>query len=176
MMPANGHGMWPAFWMNNNGAYPEIDVFEWLGNNPVQQWSTLHPVNDVALTGGVGLGTTVSGSNFSTAYHVYGMLWTPTSIAWFIDGVRTLQLTQGENYRGVVVNIPSTSMQTILNSAVGGWNNNSVDSSTTFPSTYRVDYIHVYSNTSTAATVSPQSNYSEPSDIFGSISMSALTP
>nr|WP_321983118.1 glycoside hydrolase family 16 protein [uncultured Lichenicoccus sp.] len=167
MMPANGHGTWPAFWMNNNGNYPEIDIFEWLGNNASQQWSTYHPSNDAALTNGVGLGTVASGPDLSNAFHVYGMLWTPTSITWFIDGVQTFQLFQGEVYKGVVVKIPSTPMQTILNSAVGGWNGNNVDSTTVFPNAYLIDYIHIYSNSPNAVAVAPQANYSGPSNIFG---------
>ncbi len=176
MMPANGHGTWPAFWMNNNGNYPEIDIFEWLGNNPGQQWSTLHPSNDAALTNGVGLGIVATGPDLSSAYHVYGMLWTPVSITWFIDGVQTFQLTQGQIFKGVVVNIPSTPMQTILNSAVGGWNNNDVAASTVFPNTYLVDYIHIYSNAPSAVAVAPQPNYSGPSNIFGPMCTATTIP
>ncbi len=176
MMPANGHGMWPAFWMNNNGNYPEIDVFEWLGNNPGQQWSTYHPSNDASLTGGVGLGTIALGPDLSTAYHVYGMLWTPTSLTWFIDGVQTFQLMQGEIYKGSMVKIPNTPMQTILNSAVGGWNDNVVDSKTVFPNSYVVDYIHIYSSAPNAVAVTPQPNYSGPSNIFGPMCSLPLTP
>ncbi len=72
--PANGE--WPAFWMNAPpGTFPEIDILEWLGNTPGTSWETYHPPNDGSLTGGAGFGGQATGTDWSTGYHVYGMLW-----------------------------------------------------------------------------------------------------
>jgi len=167
-MPANGHGLWPAFWMNHGGTYPEIDILEWLGNGPKTQYTTYHPVDDAKSTNGVGLGTAVTGPDYSAAFHVYGMWWQPGSITWYIDGVQVLQLTQGQKYKGTTVDITSTAMETILNSAVGGWNNNTVDASTVFPASYLVDYVHIYSNDPKVSAVTPQPGYGGPGDAVGS--------
>jgi len=167
-MPANGHGLWPAFWMNHGGTYPEIDILEWLGNNPKEQWTTYHPVDDAKSTNGVGFGTTVTGPDYSAAFHVYGMWWQPTSITWYIDGVQVFQITQGQKFKGTTIDITSTAMETILNSAVGGWNKNVVDSSTVFPTGYLVDYVHIYSNNPNVSAVIPQPGYGGPGDSVGS--------
>ena len=158
-MPASADGLWPAFWMNNAGNFPEIDIFEWLGNTPNTQWTTYHPSNDASLTGGAGLGSTSVGPNFSAGFHTYGMWWQPNSITWYIDGVQVFQLTQGEVFNGHTVDITGTAMNLILNNSVGGWNNNTVDSSTVFPANYSVDWVHVYSNNPNAVAVTPEPGY-----------------
>jgi beta-glucanase (GH16 family) len=167
-MPANGHGLWPAFWMNNGGTYPEIDIFEWLGNGPTAQWATYHPDNDVALTAGAGLGSTYTGPDFSSAFHVYGLLWQANRITWYLDGVQVFQLTQGQQYNGKTVDITSRAMDPILTGAVGGWNNNAPDSTTVFPAGFVVDYIHIYAHDPNATAVTPDTGYQGPGDAAGS--------
>jgi beta-glucanase (GH16 family) len=145
-MPEKGTGLWPAFWMNDKGHYPEIDVFEWLGNQPNQQWTTYHPTNDLLLTQGIGLGAAIAGPDYSSDFHIYGMLWQPGCIAWFIDGKPVLNLTQGQTYKGYVVDLPTTPMSTILDIGVGGWDHNVANASTQFPGAVLFDYVHIYSN------------------------------
>ncbi|HSI83460.1 MAG: family 16 glycosylhydrolase [Candidatus Methylacidiphilales bacterium] len=145
-MPEKAKGVWPAFWMNKGGTYPEIDIFEWLGNKPKTQWLTYHPVDDVALTKGFGLGKEHDGPDFSADFHVFGMWWQPDKIVWYVDGVEVFTLKQGETFKDKKVDITATAMDTILNCSVGGWNKNVVDDTTVFPARLLVDYVRIYSN------------------------------
>ena len=167
-MPESGKGMWPAFWLNDSGHYPEIDVFEWLGNGPSQQWTSYHPADDITLTKGLGIGAVQSGPDYSAAFHVFGMLWRPGCITWYIDSKQVFELAQGQSYQGVAVNITTTPMSTILNSGVGGWNQNLVDDSTRFPAHYIVDYVHIYSTDPALPAVRPQPSYRGQGDTVGS--------
>jgi beta-glucanase (GH16 family) len=167
-MPAHGHGTWPAFWMNHGGNYPEIDIFEWLGNCPHSLWLTYHPANVSELTEGTGLGSMYAGPDYSASFHVYGMWWQPTGINWYIDGALVFNLTQGQKFKGATVDVTNMPLGTILNSAVGGWNGNAVDASTVFPASFVVDYVHIYSNDPASIALTPQPGYGGPGDAIGS--------
>lgn len=135
-MPASAKGIWPAFWIlpEDTSWPPEIDIMEWLGVAP----------NYVTLSNHYGtvqnhLGNTTnySGPDFSAQFHTFGMLWTPTSITWYVDGTQRFQTSSG---------VPNVPMYVLLNINTGGWegSNNFVDASTVFPCTYSVDYVRVY--------------------------------
>jgi serralysin len=151
-MPTNADGVWPAFWLLKNGTGPdEIDISEWLGNGPTTDYMTYH-----SPTGSQAQGT-YSG-DLSSSYHTLGAMWTPTSITWYVDGVQRFTTSN---------NISSSPMTTTLNTAIGGWNNNVVDSKTVLPSEFKVDYIHIYSNASNAVAVTPQAGYTGPGGTTG---------
>lgn len=97
----NGSFNWPAFWMLGknffpNGSWPncgEVDIMEGLNNNTVDQ-STLHAnyPNGGDWNGGGGVTmaaplTNVSSGVWDGQYHNFGILWTPTSIAFTLDGL-----------------------------------------------------------------------------------------
>jgi beta-glucanase (GH16 family) len=134
-MPTKADGIWPAFWLvpTNFSWPPEIDIMEWLGVTPNTDYMTLHygSSGDPQQVGG-----SYTGSTFGSGSHKLGMLWTPTSITWYVDGVQRCQATTG---------IPSQPMYIILNIDTGGWNNNVINSTTVFPATMSVSYVHVYS-------------------------------
>ncbi len=180
-MPTSpAEGLWPAFWMNNNGNFPEIDVFEWLGVHNASQFQTYHNPNDGSAppTGTTGYGFDQQSSpgigDLSQAYHVYGVLWTTSAITWFIDGVQTYQLTNGQSISGywsggaATVNI--TGGPQMINLQIGangfGGQNNTIDSSTVLPAVFKIDYVHVYQVGGTAVT--PQTGYGGPGDTVGS--------
>jgi beta-glucanase (GH16 family) len=131
-MPANAHGIWPAFWLvATDGTWPpEIDIMEWLGNAPTLDDMTVHygSTNQSAES-------IFAGPDFSADYHVLGLLWTASELDWYVDGVKQFTTTAG---------IPTKPLQIILNNSTGGWNNNVVDSTTAFPASFDVDYVRVY--------------------------------
>ena len=96
-----GNFNWPAFWMlgsnylfpnHNAGSVPwpssgEIDIAEGLGDNSVDQ-STLHGNNPDGSdwNGGGGLTGVAPLQNISSAFHTFGLVWAPNSIAFTLDG------------------------------------------------------------------------------------------
>ncbi len=131
-MPKKANGIWPAFWLvpTDFSWPPEIDILEWLGKEPKSLFMTSHyAAND--LHGG---GTYV-GQDFSAAFHRVGVLWTKTSITWYIDGIQRAKSTSG---------VPSIPMYIILNNDTGGWDKNVVDSATVFPANFSVAHVAVY--------------------------------
>ncbi len=91
-----GRGMWPAFWLNpQDGRWPpEIDVVEIVNNGRDTTRRSFHFLH--------GLGTQsihprVSkfnrqeayepGFDYSDAFHVFSIEWTPDAVRHFVDGV-----------------------------------------------------------------------------------------
>ena len=107
-----GKAMWPAFWLlNSNGAWPpEIDVFEMFdGNNPDKLAMTTHwKSNGNGAHDQTYCNVTVA--NSSTQYHLYGVLWNPNRITYYVDRepVATLATPAGLD----------TSMYMLINLAV----------------------------------------------------------
>jgi beta-glucanase (GH16 family) len=81
-----GVGVWPAFWMlaDDGGWPPEIDTMEGRGERPGDLVMTTHW--RIPATGNVqSCGFDFSLPDASTAFHDYGVLWTPDRIVYFID-------------------------------------------------------------------------------------------
>ena len=134
-----GTGLWPAFWLlpevelpNTIDWPPEIDALEILGNETTKvymgNWSGTE-FNPEHYAGDY------SGPDFSEDFHLFGMRWSPDEIIWYVDGVERFRSTQG---------ISSVPMYLIANLAVGGSWPGSPTADTEFPSTFQIDYIHVY--------------------------------
>ena len=80
-LPA-GTGNWPAFWLYAVNANAELDVMEEQnGSNTIT--GTAH--NNGA--GGAATGVTNSIPNLTAGFHKFGVLWTPTTITWYVDEV-----------------------------------------------------------------------------------------
>ena len=107
-------GAWPGWWMvnyagnctlawncqtNSPGVLPgatgvfEIDIFEgYMGPEPANclqwtnnNWTTgqvSNPTGEFCANGGVDL---------TAGWHIYGFLWDPINLTWFIDGVQVAQ-------------------------------------------------------------------------------------
>src|ERR1700722_19363575 len=98
----NAAGVWPAFWMlgnnlntpeqpNNTTQWPEageIDIVENKGSTPGQAQGSLHAgsVSGNPDYGPTGYYNLPSGQVFSSAYHIFSISWTPTSISFSVDG------------------------------------------------------------------------------------------
>ncbi|NNM66605.1 MAG: family 16 glycosylhydrolase [Spirochaetales bacterium] len=154
-----GPGMWPAFWMlgSNIGTvgWPqcgETDIMEMIGSTNTTS-STLVPSNSTVY-GTIHLWNSSTSSNasyqpeqytlpsgiFASAFHTFGVVWTSTSITFYVDGVAqgsvTPDSTTGTTFQ--------QSFFILLNLAVGGtWPGNPT-SATVSPQTMDVDWVRVY--------------------------------
>lgn len=110
MKSAPGVGMWSTFWLCDAG-WPsycpnEIDIVEIVGSNPAVANYNVH-------LSGVNQGSAYTHSeNLDLNYHIYGLEWRSSYIAWFFDGV--------EKFRYTGANIPSNAHYIILGLQVGG--------------------------------------------------------
>lgn len=153
-MPTGG-GTWPAFWTlgSNINTVPwpscgELDVVEFAGNRPTINTSAAHYRNSAgnheyksgALNNSVGL---------AQDFHIYGMLWTPTEINFYIDNRLTLTVKKsdtgltywpfGPNSSGV-----NPKMYVIFNLAMGGSYGGGIASGYSKAS-FTIDYFRYYS-------------------------------
>ena len=88
MLP-NALGTWPAFWLLNsahlsqNAPAGEIDVFEEYGQFPTYINTTLHDWGASTTPGSM----QDQVENTTDGFHVYGMLWTASTMTFYYDGV-----------------------------------------------------------------------------------------
>lgn len=140
-----GKGLWPAVWMLGSNfssvGWPtcgEIDIMEYLGHTPSISYGALHWNNNghVYMTGSYQLPS----GKFSSDFHIFSLIWTPSKIKWFVDGNMFFIKNRSE-----IPTFPiDKPMFFILNVAVGGnWPGNP-DQTTQFPQRMIVDYIRVY--------------------------------
>jgi beta-glucanase (GH16 family) len=144
-----GKGIWPAFWMlgsnSSSVGWPqcgEIDIVEYLGNNPTSMFGTIH---GPGYSGANSLSKVFNLTNdrFDTGYHIFGIEWGEDYINYYVDNVLYYQVTPANAPGEWVFNQP---FYMILNLAVGGNLPGSPNQQTTFPQTMSVDYVRVYQN------------------------------
>ncbi len=96
----------------------EIDIMENVGNDPVVVHGSLH---GPGYSGGSGLTSSFrnpSGQPFANDFHIYRIVWTPSSITWSVDGVNYATKTPADTHGNRwVFDHP---FFFILNLAVGG--------------------------------------------------------
>lgn len=131
-----GQGVWPAFWLLpiDRSWPPEIDVMEFLGNDPTHILLTSHwkdasgqPQKDSSI---------IQGPDFTTGWHTYAVNWQPNSITWYVDGMLQKTVTG--------IEVPHQPMEIILNLAIGGTLPGNANATTLFPRTLQIDYVRVY--------------------------------
>jgi len=151
-------GVWPAFWAlgnNINSGVPwpvagEIDILEdwspqvYNGAGDTGENSTIH----TWLTGGDGLSDRYlfpSGQAVNTAFHNYGIIWSPDKIQFFVDDPTKPFFTTTPN------SLPSGDVWpfnqpvfVLLNEAIGGTLGGSITGLTN-PGPMTVDYVRWYS-------------------------------
>ena len=139
-LPA-GDGLWPAIWLlpANFTSTPEIDIMEQLGKDPSTIYQTAH--------------TKLPGYNYTSSavhlanpdqFHTFGMRWDKNYIVWYVDGVETSRAPTAADM--------NTPMYLLIDLAVGGNFPGNPDSTTPFPSSMSIDYVHVYSLSDIAPT------------------------
>ena len=134
-----GQGVWPAFFLlprGQMGPFPEIDIFEAYpapagagggsGLNTIVQ--TLHY--------GPGLNhyTAVSIPNMTDQFHVHKLVWTPSKLAFYVDGNLTSVIT---------AHVPDVRMYPVFDLALGapGYR---IDSTTPTPLKMDIDWVRVW--------------------------------
>jgi beta-glucanase (GH16 family) len=146
-----GRGMWPAFWMLGDDfstvGWPtcgEIDVMENAGGTqPAVIHGSMHGPG-YSSTNPLTASYALPQGQFSDAFHVFAVEWSPELVRFFVDGnlyaTRTPRdLPAGKRW---VFDHP---FFLVLNLAVGGKVPGSPDDSTLFPQRMLVDYVRVYS-------------------------------
>jgi len=134
MLP-KGQGFWPSFWMLDSwGGIDEVDAFEFLGNDVTTIYQSVH----------YGDG---SGGSYAyhppfdptKGYHNYGVLLSPTTDIYYVDGVQTHSVPNAS------LN-PMYFMVSFSIGAPGSWPG-PPDGSTPWPSYLYVQYFHAYAPT-----------------------------
>ncbi len=142
-----GQGIWPAFWMlgedieNNWPACGEIDIMEFIGNEPDQIYATVH---GPGYSGGDGVGSSLtvpSAESLKNDFHVYAIEWEKNEIRWYFDDQEYFNVTAEDVPAEWVFDHP---FFIILNVAVGGEWPGYPDVTTVFPQFMYVDYVRVY--------------------------------
>lgn len=155
--PYAANGVAAGFWLDAVGwTFPEIDILEWLGIQPATNHMTWHYAIPNDGTNGIGVSFSLDNPqvNLNSDFHVYGMLWEPGKVTWFLDGLQIACTNYNVNTANAVP------LQIIIDATVGGWGINKIDGSTQFPAIYQIDYIRVYSNSPTAIAATPDPGYS----------------
>lgn len=158
-----GQGLLPAIWMLGDNKdkidWPgcgEIDIAEVLGNNPSKLYSTVHYTNGENKQGEIQKEYDLPTGDFSDAYHIFRLDWTPESLTFGLDGKETgtilIKDDMKEFLRGFYL---------ILNVAVGGNWPGEPTATTVFPQTLYTDYIRVYSKNHFEAPDAPALNIEE---------------
>jgi len=141
----SGGGVWPAIWMlgSNFGtvgwpACGEIDIMEYVGNNPGKISSALHTPSSFGATNNYKV-TPIN--NETTEFHLFSAIWTNNSITFLLDDVEYY------TYKPAVKNDQTWPFNKdhfiILNLALGGTLGGTIDPN--FESaTMEIDYIRVY--------------------------------
>ena len=149
-------GLWPAFWSLGSNittvpwpACGEADIMEnWSpqvlnGAGPSGNNSTIH----TAETGGSGVGrrfTFPSGQAANTAFHTYGVIWTPNEMQYFVDNASTSFFTATPGSLPAGDTWPFNQPIFLLtNVAVGGTLGGST-SGLTNPGPMKIDFIRWY--------------------------------
>ena len=135
---APGPGMWSCFWLCDAG-WPstcpgEIDIVEIVGTNIEVANQNLHAAGTSGTTG-KGHDTN---QDLSAGFHVYGLEWRQSFLAWSVDGVETFR------YTGPA--IPTSPHYIFVNLQVGGpgsWAGTPPLDGSTLPSAMQVDWLKV---------------------------------
>lgn len=123
-----GTGLWPAVWLlpADQKPLPEMDVLEAANRSPGTVHHFFH--SEKGLVNGVAIPNV-------TGWHTYGLSWTPTSLSYFIDGVKQF---------AVSTDIPNKPMYLLASLAVGGDWPGGPDASTPFPSRLEIQDVQIW--------------------------------
>ena len=142
---ATRQGSWPAFWVLGNGkSWPssgEVDIMEYYASDV--RANVCKPSGSTCDWSG-SVAQPLSSLGGSTAwtpeYHLWAMEWSTTDVGLYLDDklvydFKDSSLSGADPYTGNPFYI-------LVNLAIGA--NGGDPSGTTFPITYKVDYVRVY--------------------------------
>lgn len=141
-----GRGSWPAIWMmpenSTYGGWPasgEIDIMEHVNNEPVVH-QTIHNASVTNANGGST--ATKSSSYHKDDYNIYGIVWTPDAIEFYVNN--QLQYTYRKPANATSQQWPfDKPFYLILNQSGGaGWPGPITDAD--LPFAMQVDWVKVY--------------------------------
>ncbi len=141
----SGGGTWPALWMLGSSitsvgwpACGEIDIMEYVGNNPGHIQSALHTTSSSGNT--VNFRKTEI-ENENDTYHIYSMIWSEDQISFLLDGERYY------TYAPFIKNSSNWPFDAnqflIMNIAMGGNLGGNIDGSFT-ETEMVIDYVRIY--------------------------------
>ncbi|MGI8962709.1 MAG: glycoside hydrolase family 16 protein, partial [Bryobacteraceae bacterium] len=145
----SGQGMWPAFWMLGDDiealGWPkcgEIDVMENIGKEPAIVHGTVHGPQYFGKGGITSQHFLPAGKALSDDFHVYAVLWSPSSIKFLLDGTVYTTVTPASLPKGAkwVFDHP---FFLLLNLAVGGDWPGAPDATSSFPEAMQVDWVRI---------------------------------
>ena len=146
-----GAGLWPAFWMMGVNYFTadwplcgEIDIMEYSGASGGFT-AAFHTEAYNYMNGGGGI-TNVQGfslGDYDTVFHVYGIGWTPTRVAFYVDGKVILEAKKSQMGSSAAQWPFDQPFWLKLNLAIGGPYGGD-PSSGTFPKTMEVDWVRIY--------------------------------
>jgi beta-glucanase (GH16 family) len=162
----SGQGNWPAFWLYAVNAGSELDIFE-EQNGSDEVTGTAHN-NGV---GGAATGVKAYIPNLTDGFHNFGVLWTPQTITWYVDGVSIGSIATPSNLNSPMYIIANLGLNSTTPSNYAGGN-------------LEIEYIHAYTlanspvtapTTTTATTTSTTSTSTTPAATPVAPSLTSLT-
>lgn len=145
-----GKGVWPAFWMLGSDittiswpACGEVDIMEEVGYDQGNIHGSIHTPSSYGNT----VNTSIKYvSTCSSQYHIYGVIWTPVAIRFYIDDPTNIYYTYNPATKNASTWPFDNPCFIILNLAIGGnWGGVQGVDDSIFPQTYAIDYVRVYS-------------------------------
>ena len=147
----NGRGCWPAIWLlptlERSLDWPldgEIDIMENVGYFPNYVYGTIHTSSYNHIKG-----TQLTDSVFITnpydSFHKYKIVWTDTTLEWFVDETRFhfIKKSTSDRVEEWPFNKP---FHLIINLAVGGdWGGKEGIDTLSFPQSFEIDYVKIKS-------------------------------
>ncbi|MBU2947828.1 glycoside hydrolase family 16 protein [Zobellia uliginosa] len=151
--PEKGNGLWSKIWMLGNNidtvGYPqcgELIFMTYASYNPGIVNATVHTGENFYGNGPVGTSLDYNLDTAEEEFHIYGLLWTPEYLKFYIDTTDNIYFTFTRPDTPNDTNWSFTKsfyfgMDMAVGGAVGGAKG--VDDSI-FPTTLEIDYIRVY--------------------------------
>lgn len=123
---SEGNGIFPAIWLmpNDGSSYPEIDIFEMIGNEPNIFYGVIHYQENNKYKRAFFEEKIKNKDSYKVSID-----WSEDCIVWYIDGEEILRCSKG---------VPNDYMYLIINQAIGGTWPGNPDASTEFPSKFEI--------------------------------------
>ena len=135
--PPAGKGLWSALWLlpDRLTSRPEIDIMEVLGDSGDKLRMHIHyrDKNDKRKS----IGETLSVEDQTGGWQIYGLLWQPDRITWYLNGKAMWSVTDRHA-------IPTEKLYFLANLAVGGEWPGAPDKDTRFPADFLLDYVRIW--------------------------------
>jgi beta-glucanase (GH16 family) len=151
-----GKGLWSAFWMlptnreyGGWAASGEIDIVEYLGDDPHEVFGTIHYGGEWPANTFSGTPYQLPSGSFHEEFHVFAIEWEEGEIRWYVDDVHYGTKTDWYSTAAPFPAPFDTRFHILLNLAVGGNLPGAPDADTQFPQEYVIDYVRVYEQSDT---------------------------